>query len=444
MERDDIDFKSGDVSKTFLRMLWPTLTGMISMVVLNLTDGAFVGHGAGSDALAAVNIVAPVFLLDGGIALMFGMGASVVASIHMSQGRQKAANINVTQALIGAEFFSIAFSLWLLTSPDAACRLFGSNEQLLPLAKSYLFWIALFQPLSTLASVGMFLIRLDGNPKLAMWIMTGAAISNMFFDWLLIFPYQMGIEGAAIATGGSFASRGIVTMLYLALYSRTLKLCRLKASWKSLRLTLRNISYQMRLGSSAFFGDAAIAFVLIVGNYVFIHRLGEDGVAAYSLACYCFPVVFSVSNAIVVSAQPIISFAHGVGDDARKRKALRLAIGSALVVGIGGFLFMSAGARFISAVFLPTECHAYQLAVEGLPVFGSGFIFIALNLIMVGYLQSTEQARKASIVTLLRGYIVLLACFLTMPGLLGVNGMWGAMPMAELITCLIVLLMAAR
>lgn len=444
MNRDNIDFKSGDVRRIFLQMLWPTLMGMISMVVLNLTDGAFVGHGAGSDALAAVNIVAPVFLLTGGIALMFGMGASVVASLHMSHDKQKAANINVTQALIGAEAFSMTLSTLLILFPEASCRLFGSNDQLLPLAMRYLYWIAIFLPFGTLANTGMFLIRLDGNPKTAMWIMTTSAIANMFFDWLLIFPFGMGIEGAAIATGGSYGASGLVTLAFLLTSTQTLKLYRLKITRKSLKLTLRNIGYQMRLGSSAFFGDAAIAFVLIVGNYVFIRQLGEDGVAAFSLACYCFPVVFNVSNAIVVSAQPIISFAHGVNDNKRKHKALMLAIRSALLVGIGGFLLMSVGAPLIAAIFLPTDCHAYELALEGLPIFGVAFVFIALNLILVGYMQSTEQARMADAITILRGYVFLLICFLALPLLVGVPGAWGAMPMAELLTCIIALLLCRK
>lgn len=437
MNRDDIDFGSGDVRKTFLKMLWPTLLGMVSMVVLNLTDGAFVGHGAGSDALAAINIVAPIYLICGGISLMFGMGASVVASVHMSKGKHKAANINVTQAIIGAEIFTIMLDVFLLIFPQEACRFFGSSEKLMELATTYMFWIALLQPFGTLSSVGMFLIRLDGNPKLAMWITTGAAICNMFFDWLLIFPFHMGIEGAAIATGGTFAAGGIITLFYLLGFTRTLKLYRIKLSRKSMLLSFRNIMYQMRLGSSAFFGDVAIAFVMIIGNYVFMHHIGEDGVAAFSLACYCFPVVFNIGNAIVVSAQPLISFAHGVNNDVRMKQAIRLAFKSAVVVGLCGFLVMSAGASLISALFLSTDCHAYDVSVQGLPLFGTGFVFIALNLIIVGCLQSTERASRATIITILRGYALLAICFTTMPMCFGVQGVWLSMPVAEAITFII-------
>src|SRR5574344_167090 len=101
-QRDAVDFGRSDVGKLFRQMLLPTLIGMISMVVLNLTDGAFVGRGVGSNALAAVNIVAPLFTITSGFGLMFGIGVSIVASIHLAKGKPKAANINITQALIAA------------------------------------------------------------------------------------------------------------------------------------------------------------------------------------------------------------------------------------------------------------------------------------------------------------------------------------------------------
>ena len=100
--RDSLDFSKEPVGRLFRKMFLPTLIGMVSMVVLNITDGAFVGHGVGSDALAAVNIVAPLYMIVSGIGLMFGIGGSVVASIHLSKGNVKAANINLTQSVMAS------------------------------------------------------------------------------------------------------------------------------------------------------------------------------------------------------------------------------------------------------------------------------------------------------------------------------------------------------
>ena len=94
--KDSIDFGRENIPSLFRKMLYPTLLGMLFNAVFIITDGIFVGHGLGSDALAAINITAPLFLFSTGIGLMFGMGASIVASIHLSAGREKTARINMT------------------------------------------------------------------------------------------------------------------------------------------------------------------------------------------------------------------------------------------------------------------------------------------------------------------------------------------------------------
>ena len=104
--KDSIDFGSMDISTLFRKLLVPTVLGMVFSAIFVITDGIFVGKGIGSDALAAVNITAPLFMIATGIGLMFGVGGSVVASIYLSQGKRKAANINITQALVfSREYF---------------------------------------------------------------------------------------------------------------------------------------------------------------------------------------------------------------------------------------------------------------------------------------------------------------------------------------------------
>ena len=108
--KDSIDFGSMDISTLFRKLLVPTVLGMVFSAIFVITDGIFVGKGIGSDALAAVNITAPLFMIATGIGLMFGVGGSVVASIYLSQGKRKAANINITQALVFSTFIVLVMS----------------------------------------------------------------------------------------------------------------------------------------------------------------------------------------------------------------------------------------------------------------------------------------------------------------------------------------------
>lgn len=139
-----------------------------------------------------------------------------------------------------------------------------------------------------------------------------AAILNILLDYIFIFEFAWG-DGRCIATSLGTVVGGLMTLVYLMHYSHDLRLYRIKLSRKSLRMTFRNIGYMVKLGNSAFVSEASIACMMFLGNYVFIRNLGEDGVAAFSIVCYFFPIIFMVYNAIAQSVQPIISYNFGAG-----------------------------------------------------------------------------------------------------------------------------------
>ena len=356
--RDSLDFQHEPVGLLFRRMFLPTLVGMVSMVILNITDGAFVGHGVGSDALAAVNIVAPLFLIMTGIGLMFGIGSSVVASIHLSKGNNHAANINLTQGILASMAVGIIVGATILTFQEATCRLFGCSDQLLPQACKYLRWIAIMMPLNLSGMTAMFMVRLDGAPRFAMTVNCGMAALNILLDYILIFPMQLGLEGAAIATSTAFSLGNIPVAIYLFRHTSNVHLYPIKRTRTSMALTLRNIIYQTKIGFSALLGELAIASIIIIGNYSFMHYLGEDGVAAYSVGCYCLPIVFMMGNSIVQSVQPIISFAYGIQDYERLRTARHIAIRTALLSGLIGMMVIFFGNDPIASLFLSSRTRA--------------------------------------------------------------------------------------
>ena len=155
--KDSIDFGSMDVSMLFRKLLVPTVLGMVFSAIFVITDGIFVGKGIGSDALAAVNIAAPFFMIATGIGLMFGIGGSVVASIHLSQGKNKAASINITQALIFSSLIILVMSVLCCLFVEPLAQLLGSSEKLLPLVIEYMLWYLPFLIFYELLSTGMFL-----------------------------------------------------------------------------------------------------------------------------------------------------------------------------------------------------------------------------------------------------------------------------------------------
>lgn len=432
------------ISRLFVRLFVPTLITMMFTALFNLADGIFVGKGVGSDALAAVNIVAPLFLISTGIALMFGTGASIAAAIHLSRDNAKAARICTTQSLIAGTVLMIAVAMVVYAAPRWAGEVFGSSERLMPLVQDYMLYIMPSMVIMILNIAGVFIIRLDGAPNYVMTVHVVGSLLNIFLDWLFIFPLQMGIKGAAIATSLTEAIVGLLTLYYILCRARALRFYRLRCSLKSLRLSLRNVGYMVKMGASTFVGETAISCMMIAGNYMFITRLGEDGVAAFAVACYLFPLVFMFGNAVAQSAQPIISFNHGAGNGARIVSTLRLslmvAVACSLLTTMGDIWFC----RWVIGFFLDSGSRAWEIAAEGFPLFSASFVFFALNLVLIGYFQALEQARAAIIFMTLRGYLLVIPAFALLPTLFGTAGLWLAVPLAEVLTFIVIVAYIAQ
>lgn len=440
MNRDAIDLSKASVFALFSKYFFPTLFGMVSMSAVTAIDGIFVGHGVGSDGIAAVNFCVPVLMLLTGVGLMIGAGCSVVASIQLSRGKEKVARINVTQALVFVTIVALIPVLLVMCFPEKSALLLGSSEKLLPMVKDYLVWFAPSWVFQVWVSVSLFAIRLDGAPKLAMWCSLVSAIINVILDWLFIFPFGWGVMGAALATSLSLMVGGVMALVYLLFKARTLRLVKIKLSTKSMRLFLRNIGYQCRIGSSALLGEATMAVLMFVGNHVFMKYLGDDGVGAFGIACYYTPFVFMIGNAIAQSAQPIISYNYGLGLWKRIAQTERTALLTAVVCGAvvtSAFVFIP---ELLTGLFISLDTPAADMAVDGFPYFAAGFVFFLLNLTFVGYFQSLERVRPAVFFALLRGVVFLVPSFLLMPRIAGTHGIWLALSVSELLTFAVLLL----
>ncbi len=436
MERDAIDFGTEKVSTLFKKLFFPTLLGMLGMSAMTAIDGIFIGHSVGSDGIAAVNIICPPLMLLTGLGLMTGTGCSVVASIHLSRGKTKAARLNVTQAFLFATAAAAVPVALLLVFTDEAARLLGSSEHLLPLVRDYILWNVPSWVFMVWEAVALFVIRLDGAPKVAMASSLTAAALNVALDWLFMFPLGWGIMGAAFATSIATISGCLIAIVYILRHAKTLRLAPLKASRTSIRLTARNIGYQCRIGSSALLGEATLAVLILMGNFVFMRYLGDDGVGAFGIACYYTPFIFMVGNAIAQSAQPIISYNFGLGASARVRQAERTALVTAAVCGLVVVAAFTGMPGWLVGLFVSLDNGAARIAVDGFPYFAAGFVFFIFNLTAIGYFQSVERIRTALTFAVMRGFVLLVPSFLVVPGLLGTHGIWLAMPVAECLTAL--------
>ena len=425
--KDSIDFGSMDISTLFRKLLVPTVLGMVFSAIFVITDGIFVGKGIGSDALAAVNITAPLFMIAAGIGLMFGVGGLVVASIHLSQGKRKAANINITQALVFSAILILIMSALCFYFVEPLGRFLGSSDKLLPYVIEYMSWYVPFLVFYEILNIGMFYIRLDGSPNYAMMCNATAAILNILLNYIFIFEFGWGMMGAAFATSLGTVVGGLMTLVYLMHYSHDLRLYRIKLSRKSLRMTFRNIGYMVKLGNSAFVSEASIACMMFLGNYVFIRNLGEDGVAAFSIVCYFFPIIFMVYNAIAQSAQPIISYNYGAGQYLRVRQGIKFLTKIALLYTSIAWCILDFFPEFFIHLFNSEE-EMLLLGVPALHIYFLGFFMMAFQSAGQTTFISLGMGKYATFFSLFRKVILVIPLTIFLPNLwdLGVYGVFYA------------------
>lgn len=436
-----MDLGKDKISRLFIKFLPPTIAGMIFSSIFVVVDGIMVGKGVGAEGLAGVNLISPLFTLSTGLGLMFGMGGSVLASEALGSGHIKQARTYTFFTLKLAMISSLLTLTFLLIFADETLSLLGVPEDLSDKASQYYYPLIPAIFFNVLMTAGLFFIRLDGAPSFAMICVAISSIGNIFLDWLFIFPFGLGMFGAALATTLSQVAGFGIMVHYIVRRARIFRFSSMKlqsSEEKKLSLTGRIMS----IGFPAFLGDLSISFMVILGNFVFNKYVGVDGIAAFSVVCFIFPIIFMAYNAIVQSVQPIISYNYKQYLR-RANQALNLSLLTIMVCGI----IFSGIAWFWSenlvSLFLEQGTTAWELAARrGVGLFGTGFLFFGINILLIGYMQSIGIVKQAIFLTVVRGGILTAVTFILLPIIFGINGIWLAVPVAEMISfvCIIIVL----
>lgn len=441
MAQIELNYGKDNIGSLFSRLFFPTVFGMIFSVVLIITDGIFVGQGLGSDALAAINIVAPAWLLCTGIALMFGMGGSIMASISLSHGEDSEARRILSLSLLGSTLAVLFFSALVMLFPDQSLQLLGCSPRLMTPAYDYMLGFIPFMATNSLLISGSFFVRLDGAPKYAMYCSVVASILNIILDYLFIFPLQFGMFGAAIATSSGSLIGTLFILIYLSRKKHRLHFCKIVISkFVAIKTCLMRIC---TLGFPSLLSEIAISFLMLVGNLTFMHYIGEDGVAAFSISCYFFPIIFMLNNAIAQSMQPIISFNYGLDNIARVFKTAKIGLFTAIGINVVITLITVFFSYDIASMFISSDSPAHAITTAGLPIYAIGYVPFAVNIIAICYYQSIEKSRMALLLTIARGFLFIGLCFWMLPIFWKVAGIWLASPVAEIITSIIIIILLA-
>ena len=547
------------MKRSFFQYVSLNVLGALGLSGYILADTLFVAHRLGTDGLAALNLAISVFGLINGLGLMLGIGGATRYAICRTQGDGVRADRAFSRALAcgGALGGLLALAGLLWAVPLA--RLLGAEGAILPMCSVYLRTVLLFAPCFLLNHILTAFVRNDGNPKLAMAAMLLGSLSNIVLDYVFLYPMDMGIFGAALATGiapvvglcvsslhiltrrsrfrlrpfrpalrpladlaglGSAAflnecSSGLVLVVFnlltlrlagtlgvaaygivanLALMALALftgvnqgvqplvslahgrgdaagvrTLCRMALGLalcaglcmaalatgiapvvglcvSSLHILTRRSRFRLRpfrpalrpladlagLGSAAFLNECSSGLVLVVFNLLTLRLAGTLGVAAYGIVANLALMALALFTGVNQGVQPLVSLAHGRGDAAGVRTLCRMALGLALCAGLcmAALAFFAAG-PLVSLFNRDGDPALQQMAEQGLRLYFLGFPFAGLNLVTASFLGAAEHPSRSLRLSLLRGFVAIVAAALLLAALLGLTGVWLALPAAE-------------
>ena len=420
------------VSVSFFKYLIPSLIGMALMSVNIVIDGVFVGHGVSSTALAGVNIAAPVFSIILSIALLIGVGGGAVYSMLIgSEKIEDAKRIFTISFGLVTVIVLLIISTSLLFLQDLA-YFFGANEDTLPYVVKYMKILLLFGLIMAWETSLSVFVRNDGNPNLAMIGLVITSLLNIGLNYYMIFILNLGVTGAALATVISVVVGLLVLLTHFFRKNSTLAF--VKISWNKTAIKQINL-----IGFPSFLSEIGMGVFTISYNIAIAYYAGTVGLAAFSVLNYLHTFMFLLFMGIGSSIQPMISYFYGANLTSHIKETIKIAEKSAVVIG-GLFLVIGYfAADYLVAMFGITSTEITDLAVTGIRLFFIGYLFMGINFIYLTYFQAIGQIKPSIWITLFRGFILLIILLLILPQLIGVNGVWLALPIAEAIVTFVLL-----
>ncbi len=432
-----MDMLNGDIRQLYRKFLSTSLFSALVISIYSFVDTIAVGQSEGPIGTAAMAIINPFYGTTVFLALLCGIGGSILMSHAKAQGQEEEGNRWFTATV--ALFCLLTVLVWavFLFFPDQLFTFFGADAETLPKVKEYATLVIAFTPLFLIPIALSAFVRNDGAPELAMMsVLIGGGV-NIFGDWFFVFPMGMGMRGAALAT---VIGNLVQTVLILSHLPR--KSCHLKLVRPD-RLGFR-VKQIAAIGVGAGVLDLGnVVTAIIINNQIL--RYGNTNVlAVYGAMATILALYQSLYGGVGQAIQPLVSSNIAVKNRERINAVMRLAWVSIALMSVVFFLSGEAFPVAITRLFIDATDEVLALAPMVMRLFFPIFLTLGINVLSTYYLQSVMQDRASIAVALGRSVVVNGILLYVLPLFLGLTGVLIAMPISELLVAAAALLYTRR
>jgi len=414
------------IPKLLLRFSLPAVAALMVNALYNIVDSIFVGQGVGDLGLAGVTICFPIVTIFIAFIMLVGMGATALISIRLGEKKHEEAESIVINALILFIVMGVLLTILGLIFLEDILIMFGATPTVLPYSISYMRIILIGSIFLAIGTGMNNFIRAEGNPKTAMFTMFIGAITNIILDYIFIFIFKWGIEGAAIATVLSYLVTSTWVLHYF-LFGRSI----LKIRGKSPRLERTIVTQIIHLGVPTFIIQVTGSIQQLILNRSLARYGGDLALAAIGIIMSITTFLVMPAMGIGQGAQPILGFNKGAGEHGRVKNTLSLSILAAtFVISIGFIVSKIWPAQLIS--LFNTNPDLIELGVHGMDIFFKLIPLVGVQMLGASYFQAVGKANQATVLGLSRQIIIFIPLLLILPHYWGLEGVWWSAPLSDL------------
>lgn len=415
------------ISKLFIQFSLPAIIAMVINGMQNIIDGIFLGNFVGPNAMASVNLVQPFTQLIIGTSMIISIGCLSFVGRRLGEGKKKESqNIFKTSLMIMLGASLVITFIGIIFNEKLAIVL-GANEALLDSVSIYIKTISIFAtPMSMMFLFG-FVDRVIEKPEVYLKGSILSVITNIVLNYILIKELQLGIRGAAIATGMSYSIALVIVIVPLLNKNTVINIFKGRFD----KSTIWPVIYN---GSSEGVTAIAIATTAYVFNMAFMKIAGEVGIAAFTSISYISQfgtlIMFGISDGI----GPIISYNYGYNRHDRVEEVLKVSYKVTLIIGTLLFIVLFLGGRSLVGMFASGNKEVLDMAISGSKLYAFAFFFNGFNIVFSGYFTAIGKAKESIIISVFRGIAFIILGILILPLIININGVWLTIPFAELMT----------
>ncbi len=415
-------------SKLF-KFTLPSIATMIFTSIYSVVDGFFISNYAGKTAFASVNYIMPVLMILGTVGFMVGTGGSALVGKTLGEGdKEKASELF-------SLFTAFAFTLGVIISvlgfiflPQLTVLL-GADESMVSYCVLYGRIIIAANPFFILQMMFMNFFITAGKPKLGLVSTIGAGCANMVLDYLLVGVFGFGVAGAAVATTVSQLFGGIFPLVYFAMpkNTSTLRFTKFKVDFSAILKACSN-------GVSELLSNISMSVVGMLYNAQLMKYGGQNAVAAYGVLMYLGMIFSACFIGYSVGTAPIVSFNYGAANASElqnmRKKSLTL-IGSCGIAMVLLSWFLS---EPLSRAFAGYDAELLEMTIAAFKIYSFAFAFMGISIYGSSFFTALNNGLISAVISVLRTVVFQVGCILVLPLILGVDGIWYSIVVAELLS----------